>query len=127
MPSVLIETGFLTNKREGAYLNSKKGQNEISVAIAKAILNYKNELEKGVISKDLFYGNKVTEISKINKNIRFSVQLAASKKAIETKSYNFKGLKNIIREKEGGGDFFSKNFRFLIDTKYASVSHMNSI
>ncbi len=26
MPSVLIETGFLTNKSEGLYLNSKKGQ-----------------------------------------------------------------------------------------------------
>ena len=24
MPSVLVETGFLTNKREGSYLNSKK-------------------------------------------------------------------------------------------------------
>ena len=39
MPSVLVETGFLTNKKEGSYLNSKKGQNEMSKAIAKAILN----------------------------------------------------------------------------------------
>ena len=50
MPSVLIETGFLTNKREGAYLNSKKGQKEISTAIAKAILNYKNDLENRVVN-----------------------------------------------------------------------------
>lgn len=41
MPSVLVETGFLTNKDEGAYLNSKKGQNEMGVAIANAILDYK--------------------------------------------------------------------------------------
>ena len=42
MPSVLIETGFLTNKSEGLYLNSKKGQEEMGKAIADAIVNYKN-------------------------------------------------------------------------------------
>ena len=26
MPSILIEAGFMTNPKEGAYLNSKKGQ-----------------------------------------------------------------------------------------------------
>lgn len=41
MPSVLVETGFLTNKNEGAYLNSKKGQSEMGTAIADAILKYK--------------------------------------------------------------------------------------
>ena len=41
MPSVLVETGFLTNKNEGAYLNSSKGQSEIGTAIADAILKYK--------------------------------------------------------------------------------------
>ncbi|MFT5983728.1 MAG: N-acetylmuramoyl-L-alanine amidase, partial [Ulvibacter sp.] len=34
MPSVLVETGFLTNKTEGAYLNSKKGQKEMASSIA---------------------------------------------------------------------------------------------
>ena len=33
--------------------------------------------------------------------IYFSVQIAASKKSIETKPYNFKGLKPIQRQKEG--------------------------
>jgi N-acetylmuramoyl-L-alanine amidase len=44
MPSVLVETGFLTNKTEGAYLNSGKGQTEMGIAIASAILDYKNTL-----------------------------------------------------------------------------------
>ncbi|NND16041.1 MAG: N-acetylmuramoyl-L-alanine amidase [Eudoraea sp.] len=44
MPSVLIETGFLTNKNEGAYLNSKKGQSEMGRAIAQAILVYKETI-----------------------------------------------------------------------------------
>jgi len=42
MPSVLVETGFLTNKKEGAYLNSNKGQVDIGVAIADAILKYRD-------------------------------------------------------------------------------------
>ena len=45
MPSVLVETGFLTNKDEGAYLNSTKGQNDMGDAIAKAILHYKEGVQ----------------------------------------------------------------------------------
>ena len=106
MPSVLVETGFLTNKREGAYLNSKKGQNEMSKAIAMAIVNYKNELEKGVANQELFDSNetankKTKAITKKNNDIRFMVQLAASKTPIDPKPYNFKGLKNVVRDKEG--------------------------
>ncbi|WP_318345089.1 N-acetylmuramoyl-L-alanine amidase family protein [Flagellimonas baculiformis] len=47
MPSVLVEVGFLTNKSEGGYLNSKKGQNEMGTAIATAILAYKDEVGGG--------------------------------------------------------------------------------
>ncbi|MRX63784.1 N-acetylmuramoyl-L-alanine amidase [Maribacter sp. RZ05] len=48
MPSVLVETGFLTNKSEGAYLNSKKGQAQIAQAIAEAVLKYKNSVHTGI-------------------------------------------------------------------------------
>lgn len=48
MPSVLVETGFLTNNKEGAYLNSSKGQSEMGTAIANAILSYRG----GVSSLD---------------------------------------------------------------------------
>jgi len=44
MPSVLVETGFLTNKDEGAYLNSSKGHIEMGKAIAEAILLYKGDM-----------------------------------------------------------------------------------
>ena len=40
MPSVLVEVGFLTNKNEGKYLNSKKGKLEMANSISKAIKNY---------------------------------------------------------------------------------------
>ncbi|MDX2046699.1 MAG: N-acetylmuramoyl-L-alanine amidase [Chitinophagaceae bacterium] len=45
MPSVLVETGFITNKEEEDYLNSEKGQEEIVRAIANAVIAYKNQLE----------------------------------------------------------------------------------
>ncbi|MFZ9673968.1 MAG: N-acetylmuramoyl-L-alanine amidase family protein, partial [Flavobacteriaceae bacterium] len=40
MPSVLVETGFLSNPTEGAYLNSAQGQQQMSQAIADGILTY---------------------------------------------------------------------------------------
>ena len=48
MPSVLIETGFLTNRDEGQYLNSKKGQQEMGRAIAEAILEYRSTIPSNV-------------------------------------------------------------------------------
>ena len=36
----LVETGFLTNVKEGAYLNSSKGKLQMAQAISKAIINY---------------------------------------------------------------------------------------
>ena len=45
MPSVLIETGFLTNEEEEKYLNSEEGQNEIVEDIMRALRRYKNTLE----------------------------------------------------------------------------------
>ncbi|MBT8282526.1 MAG: N-acetylmuramoyl-L-alanine amidase [Muriicola sp.] len=52
MPSVLIETGFLTNNNEGRYLNSSKGQAEMGKAIAQAIIKYQKSIpdEDTVIS-----------------------------------------------------------------------------
>lgn len=46
MPSVLVETGYITNKTEEDYLNSESGQQEIAVCITEAIKNYSAWLEK---------------------------------------------------------------------------------
>jgi len=91
MPSVLVELGFLTHKKEGAYLNSSKGQKEIANSIKDAILEYKTRLEK----------NNVTYDNKTNYNITFKVQIAASSKSIDTKPSNFKSLKDVYKQKEG--------------------------
>ena len=40
MPSVLIESGFLNNKRDTNYLNSSSGQQQLAEAIFDAINEY---------------------------------------------------------------------------------------
>jgi N-acetylmuramoyl-L-alanine amidase len=46
-PSILIESGFLTNRTEEKYLTSRDGQQELAGAIFKAFEEYKNTIEKG--------------------------------------------------------------------------------
>ncbi|HLY70051.1 MAG TPA: N-acetylmuramoyl-L-alanine amidase [Puia sp.] len=45
MPSVLIETGYLTNKEEEEYLNSDSGQDEVVQDIVDALKRYKQQIE----------------------------------------------------------------------------------
>ena len=52
MPSILIETGFICNEAEEDYLNSEKGQNEMSYAVMRAVLRYKQSLETGLRKVD---------------------------------------------------------------------------
>ncbi len=101
MPSVLIETGFLTNKIEGAYLSSNKGQTEMANSIKDAILKYKESLNVSFDDSDLTesFGSDVS--TSIYSNITFKVQIAASSRKLKTKPYNFKGLQEISRDKIG--------------------------
>ena len=114
MPSVLVETGFLTYKPEGAYLNSAKGQSEVSLSIYKGVMDYKMILDRNVgqnVYKDLANTEVIKEA--VDEEIKsdntskslypdtiFKIQLAASSNKIEPKPFNFKGLKDISREKE---------------------------
>ena len=93
MPSVLVETGFLTNNSEGAYLNSVRGQNEMADAIASAVIDYKN---------DFFQNLSTNLINDLNESgTLYRIQIAASAKLLELKPYNFKGLKSVDVIKEG--------------------------
>ena len=105
MPSILIEAGFMTNQKEGAYLNSKKGQVEISNSIYDAIERYKKAIN--------YSENPLTESNPIDL-VTYKVQIAASKRRLELKSYNFKGLKDLSRIKEGSiyKYFYSSSYSF---------------
>jgi N-acetylmuramoyl-L-alanine amidase len=41
MPSILVETGYITHSSDEAYLNSKKGQTEMAKAIVNAVKRYR--------------------------------------------------------------------------------------
>ncbi|MDR5590314.1 N-acetylmuramoyl-L-alanine amidase [Christiangramia sp. SM2212] len=108
MPSVLVETGFLTNNQEGPYLNSGRGQDDMARAITKAIVKYSetinlNLLETIAKSHPLESGKAQPQVEKhqVYEDVVFRVQLAAGSKKIDPKPYNFKGLSDIDRTKEG--------------------------
>jgi N-acetylmuramoyl-L-alanine amidase len=100
MPSILIETGFLTNRREGAYLHSKKGRSDMSNSISNAIIDYINGIKLNTVVSAPAAVIKKVEPKKVvnnNKDVYFKVQIASGKNKIKTYSYNFKGLKGVER------------------------------
>jgi len=106
MPSVLVETGFLTNAKEGAYLNSKKGQDEMSKAIARAIMKYKSSLDGTLFDGLVMDENPAEQHSPIANTtntpaVIYRIQIAASTRKMKTASYNFKGLAPITRLQKG--------------------------
>jgi len=103
MPSVLIETGFLTNPEEEKFLTSKTGQDYIASAIYRACRSYINELDKkSLISQDTGLIDVQTadtsdeQIADTSSDrIRFAVQIASSTKRIEISPHNFKGIDDV--------------------------------
>jgi N-acetylmuramoyl-L-alanine amidase len=127
MPRVLIETGFISNPSEGAFLDSENGQQEIAQAIANAIISYKKEyfgssasdiIEKPSkkMSQEPFNETPVdtkteTIIEKpiakeepinVSTGIIYRVQIAAVGKKLDITPSNFKGLNNIAVTTDNG-------------------------
>lgn len=106
MPSVLIETGFLTNKEEGPYLNSATGQTKMAQAIVAAVKDYSQSINMATLDElTVEFPVEVVpaateEKQDIFSDVTFRIQLAASSKKLDTKASNFKGLTPVIREKE---------------------------
>ncbi len=65
MPSILIETGFLSNAAEEKYLTSPKGQNEMAKSIFNAFKLYKNSVETQKNDQDIQVQND-TPVTKKN-------------------------------------------------------------
>ncbi len=108
MPSVLVEVGFLSNKKEEDFLNSKKGQLKMANAIVGALKKYKDHLFKNEVVinderpvKTANTPKKISVKKRDKAKVIFKVQIASSRNKIATKSYNFKGLKGVERVKVG--------------------------
>lgn len=120
MPSILIETGFLSNVHDEQILASAKGQESVATAIYNAFREYKNEVEgnknndtddKEIVlsadtaafvadAKDSISGYKDTVKSK--KEIFFKVQFASSSVKKSLTSPDFKGLSGVKEYYHGG-------------------------
>ena len=102
MPSVLIETGFLTNPNEENFLSAKENQQKMANAMFSAFKAYKNELE-GIITVDTPKVVEETPKEPINENkpivnsgekdkVVFKIQIQTSQTRIPTSDPQFKGM-----------------------------------
>jgi N-acetylmuramoyl-L-alanine amidase len=128
MPSVLIETGFLTNAEEEKYLGSQIGQDQIAFAIYKAFKKYKAEVEEYDAGPENEVRPRITEeqvevfdqhitqptndsikikTQPIEQNIVFKIQIANSSKKIPLNSTKFVAAKGVEEIEE------DKTFKYL--------------
>lgn len=141
MPSVLIESGFLTNNNEHKFLSSAKGQDEIASGIFYAFKDYKSEMElsasaKGettvLASKDGMIPNsdssgKPGETSNTSSaeasesTAYFSIQITTSAKPLSLSSGKFKNISDVRMEE------VNKNlYRYLVG-KFTDLSEAKKI
>ncbi len=113
--SVLIELGFVTNKKEERFMKSRKGQEQLASAIYKAFISYKKRYQKKTSTTlEATKTAKKTSTTKskkqktekkqpnVNNGVVYKIQLVSLKRKISTKSKVFKGLSNIHYYKENG-------------------------
>lgn len=94
MPSILIETGFISNSREETYLNSDQGKDYLASAIFRAIRSYFDKMEKQTV-EDKQYVQEVDndDVKKQEaKDVYFMVQLTASSQMADTTQTPFSEL-----------------------------------
>lgn len=139
MPSVLIETGFLTNPQEENFLGNKENQKKMSEAMFSAFRKYKNELEGVHVDTKAPVTNSgqgsgtttqqntetITENEKeSNDKVVFRIQIQTSQKRIPTSNKEFKGMP--IYEYQQDGLYKYATGYFVSDFKSAN-NHKNEL
>jgi len=111
MPSVLIETGFLSTDTDENYLMKKENQEEMATAILKAFSNYKKDMEDypepeatNIVHTKENNGTKGTQgdtiasSPKAKLDIAYRIQIAASSKStIDARYHQIEDLE-VIKE-----------------------------
>jgi len=106
MPSVLVETGFMTNPAEERFLNSKQGQEYLASAIYRACRDFLSEIEmRSGIKVDPSSSSVETPEPEERENEKtfsspqgqtvFTIQIAASAEPGEINPEKFRGLTGI--------------------------------
>jgi N-acetylmuramoyl-L-alanine amidase len=111
MPSVLIETGFLNNMTEGAFISSEGGQETIAESIFLAFTKYKAAVE----TKELKMA-KATMVPN-TEGVIYKIQLATSSKDM-SQTAKWKNIEDLEVTKEGN---IYKYFKTGLET-YADAS-----
>lgn len=105
MPSVLIELGFISNRNEEKYLNSKEGQKSLAKSIYNAFTQYKKEYDRksGLVNTAVFLQEESDSLSgqlpeeKVfeskSSGIIYKVQILTSNKKLPKSSSQLKGYK----------------------------------
>jgi N-acetylmuramoyl-L-alanine amidase len=105
MPSVLIETGFLSNKQEEAYLASEKGQTELALAIYNGFAKVAQLPLLKMQDLGNLANNKPTK-NNTSSNIKsseviYKIQFLTSSKELAKTAPEFKKLSSVEIEKAG--------------------------
>ncbi len=93
MPSVFVETGFISNSKEKAFLLTEQGQDYLASAIFRAFRSYINTTQSKSVKVNQLQSitnQKDEETGSEKENIFFSVQIMSSLQRIPFKSKQFK-------------------------------------
>ncbi len=121
MPSVLIETGYITNPEEEKFLISKEGQEYIASAIYRACRDYIREADKKNSILAAGSDSSVPDDVSPSDNAAgietgiipvFMVQIMTSSSRKDINPDNFRGLKDVTEYKvEGSYKYATGNFK----------------
>ena len=130
MPSILVETGFLSNSKDENYIVSKNGQLTISNAISQGIIEYakyiintnslasegqmidtaesktsiiteKESFESKLASKTASKENKIKKEQPSDDKLVYCVQIASTKAPMDIRNHRtYSSLKNVIEKYE---------------------------
>jgi N-acetylmuramoyl-L-alanine amidase len=137
MPSVLVETGYISNPEEEKFLNSDAGQSKLAMSIFKAFADYKNQIESKSASakQGLVADKEKQDIKPVNNTIQknlndtviFKVQIISSSKKISLGSKQFKKCKEIEGFKKIEELHSTDNYKYFVnsDSNYSDMLAFN--
>ena len=113
MPSVLVETGFLTHPEEERFLASQEGQDYLASAMFRAFRKYKNTIEQNSNFDSFQISDGIQPFSEMQEkssdsersgvpdDIFFKVQVLVTGKPIENLQNYFSKYENIVEHRSG--------------------------
>lgn len=124
MPSILVETGFISNPEEEDYLNNN--QDEIATSIFKAFIDYLAGL-KGITQKELLTGKKADDhtdpstpssqsspSTPLLSGYHYKIQLFASSKKLSPHANKLRNLGDKVEIKKIDQNQNKKLYRYLL-------------